>query len=590
MIELADNENFRSVVENPKRRAEFIMRVFPELRVHLLLLGGISDHMEDILKEKNSLFTLFEDKEELLMEVVKNENRFDKLLLTLVYDQIEEMLENFIGYIKIVDDNTFTTNITELILDICRKKQITTEFYLIEDISDIRRMKESILREKQVKVISISREEAESMTDIQLVIQGRKNSSYSGENTLCIKSLPAIKEYYAILYLLMKDSFAVDDILDKEATDIANVIISKNEEVKETLDVTNQVLKMIAKELGVDKSNIELDVELIEYGMNSILMARLYTQLVDRYGSGIEPKEILQSRSVKALVDMIENKQHTENGTLVKVCEVLSDSVEIKRNGFTASSGNYYEYTIDGEGEPLLILTALAFAPTIWEYQKESFRNHYKMILPTLPAHGDNSYQGQKLSFDMIAEDMKEFMTYLNIDSAYMIGWCMAGNILQKIMARYPRLVKKACLVCTTPEDASIRGVNAKDLQDYSKDPLATYELEFMNIYGEDANMAKRIQEYMKLIQHSHCEVDSIALLYYIDDLFKFNIAKDSHHIDIPTLIIAGRWDITYPTEQVALLTKIFKNTDFKVFEHSGHMPFVSESDEFNERVKDFFK
>lgn len=586
--EVVKNESFQSVVENPERRSEFLMRVFPELSGHLLLLSIISSRLEDILKENITAEDIFHEEEEKLYAVIKNENRFDNLLLNSAAGEIEEKLGDFIGIIKILDNNTFTANIGRLLIEICRKNKLTVEYYLAEDIPYIRKMKERVLSELGVDAINITREQAEAVTGFHVVVNGRKDRlcPTSGSDVVCISSFPAIKEYYIILYKLMKDPFDVETVLKTVSENLIEIVDSESISGAEK-GVADYVLDIITKELGVSKSNIELEVELSDYGMNSILMARMYTQLVDEYGEKIEPKDILQSKCTKDIILNIENKLYGERKTVEKQeTEILDVATEGRI--FTGSSGNSYEYTVEGEGEPLIILTALAFIPEIWEHQKKMLGNKYKMFMPALPAHGNSAYKGQKLSFDIIAGDLKEFMEYLNIDSAYMIGWCMAGNILQKFMSRYPKFVKKACLVCTTPEDASIRGVNAQDLQNYSKDPLGTYELEFMNIYGGDESKAKHIQKYMKLIKNSHCQVDSVALLYYIDELFKFDIKKESESIDIPTLIIAGRWDITYPAEQVELLKQVFRNTRFEVFEHSGHMPFVSEGDKFNEQIYEF--
>lgn len=93
----------------------------------------------------------------------------------------------------------------------------------------------------------------------------------------------------------------------------------------------------------------------------------------------------------------------------------------------------------------------------------------------------------------------------------------------------------------------------------------------------------------MKIIRDSHCQVDPIALVCYIDELFKFNIKKEiTSDIQIPVLIIAGKWDITYPVDQVGKLMEVYPNAEFKIFEHSGHMPFISESDLFNQCIEQF--
>ena len=410
-------------------------------------------------------------------------------------------------------------------------------------------------------------------------------------DAMYIRYLPALLEYYLITYQIIQPTLDIQPFLS--ITPDKHLIIQTAEDLqKENIDSIDEDVRMyMASELGVSKTDIDVHISLAEYGMNSIMMARLYSHLVENYGDIVNPADVLEAKDANQIIELLKAKtrhgENTEEEKILSKSEVYGN--ETVENYFTTSRGNVYEVTVEGEGEPLFILTALAFIPNVWKYQKEHWKHKYKMIFLCLPGHGNSEFNGQQIAFSDIVNDIKEILDSLMLDCVSMIGWCMAGNILQKFTALYPERVKKVCFVCTTPEDASIRGVSSNDLKEYSENPLKTYELEFMNIYGGDESKQKQIQEYMKLIHDSHCQVDPIALLCYINELFKFDIKKEIQtNLKIPVLIIAGRWDITYPADQVERLKGVYPDAEFEIFEYSGHMPFISEKDKFNQLIEQF--
>lgn len=586
-----NDEVIKVVMKQPEKREDFLCRAFPELTGHLQFLRKLGEKMHNILHIDNYMqeYVLEEDSFPI---VLKNETRFDQMLLYYFHDALEMLLNDYIGTVTILDDCTFSTNIGRQILTLCEANNISVKYYLYDSISYIAATKKELLEELGVGVELISEEQLLQMqAEADFILTGRRtelSAATNNEEAMCIRYIPALTEYFLILYQIMGEPLDSKQFLSIPTDQLLVIKSAKVLGKRSESTIADDVLKYIAKELGVLESDLDIHVDLKEYGLNSILMARLYTQLVEKFGDSLEPRDVLQSENASQIIESIEAKLQDRKTTEVEKTLEKTESKALD-NYFVASSGNMYEYTIEGDGEPLLVLTALAFTPEIWKYQKEAWMQKYKMIFPTLPGHGNSKSNEQKVKFSDIADDISEFMDYQGIDSINILGWCMAGNILQNFIVSHPEKVKKVCLICTTPEDASVRGVSSNDLKEYSENPLGTYELEFMNIFGADIGMQSRIQKYMQLIKAAHCQVDSVALLCYINELFQFDIKKMKEYVlDIPVLIIAGKWDITYPAEQVKQLTNVFKNAKFEVYEQSGHMPFISESDKFNKQIQQF--
>jgi pimeloyl-ACP methyl ester carboxylesterase len=60
--------------------------------------------------------------------------------------------------------------------------------------------------------------------------------------------------------------------------------------------------------------------------------------------------------------------------------------------------------------------------------------------------------------------------------------------------------------------------------------------------------------------------------------------------LDIPTLLIWGREDITVPYDQSSEMVASLKHARFHTIEESGHVPHYENADEVNPILLDFLK
>ncbi len=58
--------------------------------------------------------------------------------------------------------------------------------------------------------------------------------------------------------------------------------------------------------------------------------------------------------------------------------------------------------------------------------------------------------------------------------------------------------------------------------------------------------------------------------------------------IQVPTLVLAGRYDFLYPPEQQAILADRLPNAQLELIERAGHNPQMERSAEVNKKIKSF--
>lgn len=76
----------------------------------------------------------------------------------------------------------------------------------------------------------------------------------------------------------------------------------------------------------------------------------------------------------------------------------------------------------------------------------------------------------------------------------------------------------------------------------------------------------------------------------YVSRLFAFDEAEHVGAITVPTLVVSGRHDITYPPSQVEELAAAIPGAEYRLFQNAGHMPFLNRPAEFNAALRLHFQ
>lgn len=106
-----------------------------------------------------------------------------------------------------------------------------------------------------------------------------------------------------------------------------------------------------------------------------------------------------------------------------------------------------FSYSIDGEGEPLLLITGFA---ALMDYWGLSFINmlssSFKVIALDNRGMGSSERGIVPFSIEQFAKDSAELLEALGIEKAHVLGWSMGSFIAQELALNYPENVMKLIL------------------------------------------------------------------------------------------------------------------------------------------------
>jgi pimeloyl-ACP methyl ester carboxylesterase len=216
----------------------------------------------------------------------------------------------------------------------------------------------------------------------------------------------------------------------------------------------------------------------------------------------------------------------------------------------------YYETY--GSGEPLILLHGNGGSINSFSNQIPFFEKYYHVIAIDSRMQGKSGGLSDSISYDMMASDFCALLDYLNIDSAYVLGWS-DGGIDGLIMAmRCPEKVKRL----------AVSGANI--VPDSSALP------------NSDIVSMKNFVEHDKTASKTEIALNKM-MLYQPNIIF-----ADLQKIRCPVLVMAGDHDIIKPEHTL----KIFQSIPLAflcVFPDSNHGVCQQHPKLFNETVLAFF-
>jgi pimeloyl-ACP methyl ester carboxylesterase len=107
---------------------------------------------------------------------------------------------------------------------------------------------------------------------------------------------------------------------------------------------------------------------------------------------------------------------------------------------------------IIGEGEPLLILHGFLGMSDNWKTLGGQYaKNEFQVHLIDQRNHG-KSFHSENFNYELLANDLKNYMAHHNIPKANLIGHSMGGKTVMQFACSNPELVKKLIVADIAPK------------------------------------------------------------------------------------------------------------------------------------------
>ena len=239
-----------------------------------------------------------------------------------------------------------------------------------------------------------------------------------------------------------------------------------------------------------------------------------------------------------------------------------------------------------GKGFPFVFVHGYLGSSEMWNFQKEFFSKHYRVIIPALPGFGESHNVKSLDSINKMARQIIDLLDQKNIDKFNLIGHSMGGMIVQEITKLIGDRVNK--LICFAT--GSIGEIPGRfETIDETREKLKKdgIEVSFSRVPKKWFVKGDKDKNYYlckNAIKDVSLETADNALLA----MKNWRGKEDLKNIKNETLIIWGDKDTSYNFDQVDTLKKNIKNSRLEIFKNCAHNVHLEQPDQFNNLVKEF--
>ncbi|HYJ01303.1 MAG TPA: alpha/beta hydrolase [Nitrososphaeraceae archaeon] len=245
----------------------------------------------------------------------------------------------------------------------------------------------------------------------------------------------------------------------------------------------------------------------------------------------------------------------------------------------------YYDIVNNSSNRPaILFLHGLGGSAERWTKIIPSLSSKYRLIIPDIIGFGYSEKPHVEYTVDFFINFIKKFLNILNISDVIIIGSSFGGLLALEYAMKYNDTVKKLILV----SPAGMMRYVTPTLKHYISAALyPTYE-NVLRAYKEmvyDSTIANDVS-ILDFINRMNLQNSKYA---FMSTLMGFNDhpnLNDRLKIDIPTLIIWGRYDKLIPVRYA----KKFKipNSRIVIIDHCGHYPHLEKIEIFTKTLTKF--
>ena len=239
-----------------------------------------------------------------------------------------------------------------------------------------------------------------------------------------------------------------------------------------------------------------------------------------------------------------------------------------------------------GKGFPFVFVHGYLGSSKMWNFQKEFFSKHYRVIIPALPGFGESHNVKSLDSINKMAREIIDLLDQKNIDKFNLIGHSMGGMIVQEITKLIGDRVNK--LICFAT--GSIGEIPGRfETIDETREKLKKdgIEVSFSRVPKKWFVKGDKDKNYYlckNAVKDVSLEAADNALLAMKNWRGKENLKN----IKNETLIIWGDKDTSYNFDQVDTLKKNIKNSRLEIFKDCAHNVHLEQPDQFNNLVQKF--
>ncbi|ELZ02148.1 alpha/beta fold hydrolase [Natrialba aegyptia] len=258
----------------------------------------------------------------------------------------------------------------------------------------------------------------------------------------------------------------------------------------------------------------------------------------------------------------------------------------------TTNDGVELYYETQGEGPPLVFVTAWSSTLRFFEKNIPDLAEDYQVVAFDHRGHGESERPGHGYRISRLAMDLKELVDHLDLTDVTAVGWSMGAVVLWSHLELFgsDRISKLVCIDQSPKENLVPQDWDQQRCFDVEAFTKLAKDIE----YAEEDVFSRMAGRYDSLTLGESGFVDEMvncsktAKIELMRDILNLDWRTFLSEIEIPTLVFVGRDSRATPPEESAYVGDQIPNAETVFFDDAGHMLFWENPEQFNEIVRNF--
>jgi 3-oxoadipate enol-lactonase len=244
-------------------------------------------------------------------------------------------------------------------------------------------------------------------------------------------------------------------------------------------------------------------------------------------------------------------------------------------------------YTVQGSGEPLLMIMGLGSSSAVWNPALvDELARSFRTITYDNRGTGLSDKPRTPYSLEMFAGDAVAILDALAIDSAHVFGVSMGGMIAQELALRHAPRLHTLTLGCTTcggknavpPPPESVKLLTAPRDGISEEDLIRRgWPLAYTPSYIQN-NRADLEATIPRILAHP---TPAYAYKIHLDATYKLKTFDRLPEIKTPTMVVTGARDVLIPAGNSEVIAARIPGAKLHIIPDAGHSFFNEVPGEF---------
>ena len=254
----------------------------------------------------------------------------------------------------------------------------------------------------------------------------------------------------------------------------------------------------------------------------------------------------------------------------------------------TFINGFDLDYSIYGSGSPLILVHGLGMDQAMWDPQIREFSQNYQVIVYDLRGHGQSESPDHPYTIDLLADDLDQFLHFLGLKKAVILGLSLGGRILLRFALKFPQEVRAMILADAQSETLPENAERFRKLAQVARQEGMARSAEIFFSLPSLQGLARRKPDRLEKERKRFLQASPIGLANCCLAIAEMKPMNDQlPAIQAPTLALAGEEDEQYLPYLDLYLQRIPRCTKMLI-PQANHMSNLENPAAFNEIVLSF--